>query len=461
MKGFSHFRQSRLRLTVLYSALIAITLISLAGFFYYMLVHTFEQRTEASLAQAYNRALGYFSKDRIEWMDLRTGERMHFAFSSTLYVDWSFLSNDEFALVTRTGAAPSSGSDVPESFVATLKEWAGEDIASWSLRVPGAASPDYGRFSHTSYEGRTYEMIVASVREYGNQLGYLYMGKDTTDDTRVLGQMRAILLALCGGMLLVAVLLGYLFAGRAMIPIANAYRKLRDFTMDASHELRAPLTVLNASVEIVQEQEERLSPFHQEALRCAKEEIRRMKTLVDHLLTLARSDAGVIELLPERIDVARIVRETAATMRTAAVMQGITLRVREAESSAEAAAAQTVGEVCLTADRERIKQLLVILLDNAIKYNVPGGMIDLFIQPGMDRVTIIVRDSGIGIAAEDLPNIFDRFYRADKSRDRSREGAGLGLSIALWIVNAHGGSLTAGSEIGVGSTFTVQLPVRA
>jgi len=88
-------------------------------------------------------------------------------------------------------------------------------------------------------------------------------------------------------------------------------------------------------------------------------------------------------------------------------------------------------------------------------------MVDLLVRPGKDRVAIVVKDSGIGIAAEDLPNIFDRFYRADKSRDRSREGAGLGLSIARWIVSAHGGSLTAGSEIGIGSTFTVQLPVSA
>ncbi|MFC5530830.1 sensor histidine kinase [Cohnella yongneupensis] len=301
-------------------------------------------------------------------------------------------------------------------------------------------------------------MTITTIRHLGDGLEYLYVGRNTTEDTKLLSRMRTILISLCGGLMLVAGFLGYLFAGRAMIPITRAFKKLREFTADASHELRAPLTVMKASVEVVQEHEDLLPPFHREALRTAKAEVGRMAELVDHLLTLARSDAGMIELQREKVDAVQLVQESTRTMRAAASMNGVSVQVHDAPAgNAEALTA----EASLIADRKRIKQLMIILIDNAIKYNVPGGTVELNVRADGNLVAIAVKDSGIGIAAEDLPNIFDRFYRADKSRDRSQGGTGLGLSIAQWIVSAHGGSMTVESELGVGSTFTVQLPTSA
>jgi signal transduction histidine kinase len=433
------FRQSRRRLPLRYSIIIGLTLVMMVAVFYFLLVRTLNENTTSSLNMETSKIIEQLNTHSFD-LQTETGERV------TLTGKWNriFLSDDVFAIITKANGEQST--NIYSATVRTpdlIDQWMMQDIKQWKRDKPTS------QFSHSSPGGYTYRTAVTLIRDGSD---YLYLGTETTDDTRVLRQMRTLLIILGSALLLLASLLGHFLAGKAMVPITKAFHRLRDFTADASHELRTPLTVLNSSVEIVQEHVDLLPPFHQQVLHSAKEEIARMRVLVDGLLTLARSDSGVIELLRESINLVRIVRESVETLYGVAASKEIAVQVNENAS---------VDEAHLIGDRERIKQLIIILLDNAIKYNKLGGFASLSVDMDNTGVVLTVRDSGIGISMEDLPHIFERFYRADKSRSRDLGGTGLGLAIADWIVKAHHGSLTAESEWGQGSTFTVRLPTGA
>jgi signal transduction histidine kinase len=186
------------------------------------------------------------------------------------------------------------------------------------------------------------------------------------------------------------------------------------------------------------------------ALEEALQETARMSDLVDSLLTLARADEGRFDIHREPIDVDPLVREVYETAVILGEHAGLTLSM------------PTLENAVVMGDRTRLRQLLLNLVTNAIKYTPRGGRVDVAVaRRAADEISISVRDTGIGIAASDLPHVFDRFWRADRVRSRASErgGFGLGLAISQWIVQAHGGSLTVQSRLGRGSVFTVVLPV--
>ncbi|HEY0970547.1 MAG TPA: HAMP domain-containing sensor histidine kinase [Gemmatimonadales bacterium] len=229
--------------------------------------------------------------------------------------------------------------------------------------------------------------------------------------------------------------------------LENYFGALRRFTADASHELKTPLTVLRADVERAMHANttatERLV-----ALEEALQETTRMADLVEQLLTLARADEGRFDLHREPVALGPVVRDVLETAHILGEEGGITVRTPVLE------------DVTVMGDGARLRQLFLNLVTNAIKYTPRGGEVEIALRGAGDVVTFQVRDSGIGIAAADLPYIFDRFWRADRVRSRSgaRGGFGLGLAISQWIAQAHGGSLTATSRLGRGSVFTVTLP---
>jgi signal transduction histidine kinase len=227
-----------------------------------------------------------------------------------------------------------------------------------------------------------------------------------------------------------------------------SFSGLRRFTADASHELKTPLTVLRADVERA------MSTGHSStdqlvALEEALHETRRMADLVDSLLTLARADEGRFDLHREPValePLARDVYETALILGEDAGLH-VSLPVLE--------------DATVLGDSARLRQLFLNLVTNAIKYTPRGGSVEISLSRRLHEVTFTVRDTGIGIAAADLPHIFERFWRADRARSRASErgGFGLGLSISQWIVQAHGGTITVTSRLGRGSTFVVALPL--
>jgi signal transduction histidine kinase len=227
--------------------------------------------------------------------------------------------------------------------------------------------------------------------------------------------------------------------------LARALQTKTDFIADASHELRTPLAVILGNAETaLAEKDDRL---HESSLAAIAAEARRMGKLVDDLLFLARSDAGSPpldkEYVPARWLVSRLVEpaEMLARQRAACLTTAIE------------------GEGFLEVDPERIEQAILILIDNAARHSPPDRCVTLSSWVERERLAIEVADAGPGITPEELPLIFDRFYQVKNRRSRKKRGSGLGLSIARTIVAAHGGSITAESQLGQGTRMTIRLPM--
>ncbi|MGH7592745.1 MAG: sensor histidine kinase [Gemmatimonadales bacterium] len=230
--------------------------------------------------------------------------------------------------------------------------------------------------------------------------------------------------------------------------VERSFVALRRFTADASHELKTPLMVLRAGVErslTHPQTPSEIVPALDETLR----QINQMSELVNNLLTLARADEGRASLALTDTDLCTVVAEAGETAEILGEERQIAVTVE-----------LPAGPVALPVDAGRIRQLLMNLVTNAVKYTLPGGSVTIRLVERPDSVTIAVQDTGIGVAPGDLPNVFERFWRADIARSRTGEhpGTGLGLAISQWIAAAHGGAITAQSRPGRGSTFTVVLP---
>jgi two-component system, OmpR family, sensor kinase len=227
--------------------------------------------------------------------------------------------------------------------------------------------------------------------------------------------------------------------------LETAFARQVRFTADASHELRTPLSIIHSHAELALTRD-RTAPEYKQAIETCLRAAKRTKSLVDALLVLARADAGKLDLKCERFDLKDAAEESLAMVAPRAQERKVTLAIE-------------VQAIELEADRTRILQLLTNLLANAIQYNQEGGRVVLtIIQDGAEAV-VSVTDTGVGIAAQDQPHVFERFFRADKARSREAGGSGLGLAICQSIVEAHQGSITFTSQPGRGTTFIVRLPL--
>lgn len=227
--------------------------------------------------------------------------------------------------------------------------------------------------------------------------------------------------------------------------LQSAFEHQLRFTADASHELRTPLAVILSQTELSLSKP-RSSDEYRAALETCQRASRRMKSLIDSLLLLARFDAGHPDLQWHALDLAEVTTESVELLRPLADARKITLT-------------NETTSLSLVGDRERLGQVVTNLLANAIRYNQEGGRVDVRVERVNGHAVVSVSDNGIGIAAEELPNIFRRFYRVDKARTRSDGGSGLGLAICQSVVEAHGGELTARSEPQQGTTLEVRLPL--
>ena len=229
--------------------------------------------------------------------------------------------------------------------------------------------------------------------------------------------------------------------------LEEAFLRQARFTADASHELRTPLTVIRTQAELAL-RGRRTVAEHRATLEACLRAARRMTGLVEGLLALARADAGEDRIAAEDVDLDAVVRESAELLRPAAAAEDVALHCA-AES------ARVRGDPRLLGD------LVANLVDNGVRYNRPGGRVDVSLGREEGQAVLRVRDTGIGIPSEAQAHLFERFFRVDPARSRKHGGSGLGLSIASWIVEAHGGSIEVESRPGAGSTFTVRLPAAA
>lgn len=229
--------------------------------------------------------------------------------------------------------------------------------------------------------------------------------------------------------------------------LESAFRKITQFTADASHELRTPVAVMRTRTELSL-RKPRSAEEYRETVAQVHSELEKTSDLVERLMVLARTDYGAETLQLSAADLGGIVREVCSQGRMLAETKEIGFREHIPDVP-----------VWIKGDPHALRQLFLILMDNAVKYTPLGGHVDVVVGTDDGFAFGLVRDTGIGIAAEDLPNVFERFYRADKARSRESGGVGLGLSIGRWIAEAHAGTIEVQSSLGSGSVFRVRLPL--
>jgi heavy metal sensor kinase len=342
---------------------------------------------------------------------------------------------------------------------------------------------------------QTLRMITVPIRGGDRRgstneiVGALQLGYSTSRVEDALDLLVQALLVIAPVAIVIAALTGYLLAGRALQPVADitrlagqidgddlaarlsldlpndelgrlastfdsmlnridlAFQRQRQFTGDAAHELRTPLALMRSQIDLALTQADTPLEFR-EALTALDGDVARMTSLVGMLLSLARADAGQLAPNRDSVDLADLARDVAEQLEPIARENGIAITT-------------DLAPVTVSVDADMVIQVLVNLIDNAITNTPPGGTITVRVAPGDAATAVVaVSDTGVGIPPEHLPRIFDRFYRIDTGRARSRGGIGLGLAICQAIAHAHDGALSAHTENGHGSTFTLTIPIE-
>ncbi len=321
-----------------------------------------------------------------------------------------------------------------------------DHIRNWN-----SENGDVQVFSRSNEGGRlTSIMITAKTINAGGIGHMIFVGKDVSTLYFGLQRMTYALFAIAVIAVLIAIGISYYMAGRALIPLKEAYEKQRQFAADASHELRTPLAVVMSSADLLLSDQSISSPFLRQIIEDVKDEVKKMSKLVSDLLIVARSDNNALKMQWKTFNLGELLKQNVRLMRPLAQKKNILLE------------AENISDAEITADEQKIKQLVLILVDNAIKYTPEGGKVVLRMNAPLNKmVGFSVMDTGIGIAKEDLDKIFERFYRVDKAHSREMGGNGLGLSIAHEFVNMHGGKINVESVVDQGTKFTVELPAKS
>jgi heavy metal sensor kinase len=342
----------------------------------------------------------------------------------------------------------------------------------------------------TNLEGMQYRIAMQSIEVEG-QTFRIRAAVNTEPFDDALDRFRVVLAETLPALVILASLTGYWLSGRALSPVKEIIRTARgigvqdlagrltvpepqdelrslsetlnemlarieasvkritQFTADASHDLRTPLAVIRSNAELALRRSRTEEEYRETLSRilAASEETTH---LIENLLKLARADTGAESLVFERVDLLTQAREAAEEARILATDKGIQISL---ESSP--------GPFWVFADERALQRLFLIVLENAVKYTPDGGVINIQLASAHGSASAEIRDSGIGISEEDLPHIFERFYRADQARSREPGGSGLGLAIARWIAEKHGGSIEVHSTQGNGSIVRLHFPLAA
>lgn len=304
------------------------------------------------------------------------------------------------------------------------------------------------RLHGTSGERYRYLAAVAPVLDGDKRVGTLYMFKNMEFYYEAAYKTLFWLLCMALVLYMAACYFGYWLAGRNIRPISQMYARQKQFTADASHEMRTPLAVMKLAVQGLREDEDsRLGEFAKESVEMIDSEADRLSRLTENLMTLARSDEENLPAYTEQVDMTALCHKVAAQLALLAEQKQIVLKQ------------ELQADLSVQGDELVLSRLLIILLDNALKYSAAKTTVTLRGARVKEHLVIEVRDEGCGISDEDKTRVFDRFYRVDKARSRSQGGLGLGLSLAWAIVHQHGGSIEAFDNQPQGTVMYVQLPL--
>ncbi|CAM3374717.1 MULTISPECIES: sensor histidine kinase [Saccharibacillus] len=276
--------------------------------------------------------------------------------------------------------------------------------------------------------------------------GTMYVFIDTTARQEILKTLIYAFSAVGLVMLVVLFFFSRFFANRSIAPVREAFEKQKQFIGDASHELKTPLAVINTNADVLLANRDESIRSQEKWLLYIKSETERMAKLTGDLLYLTEMDDSRTGMVQSRFDLSDAVENVMLTMEAVIFEKDLSLDY------------DIEPDLAIVGSREQIVQVTMILLDNAIKYADPRGAVTLSLKRGQGEIALAIRNTGAGIPAEQLPRVFDRFYRTDQSRTRSQGGHGLGLAIAKSIVDQHKGRISAASTPGEQTTFTVELP---
>ena len=423
------FERARVVLTVSYAAALVATLAGIGTVVYVLIRNDLNEEIDDSLRLASSQLEGFiFSEVRPE-LDRDRGDDDHEEAEhdgDRLAV----LSSDVFYL-----AFDASG--------AVLFNPRGVNVEGIDLAGAARDSSDEP-IQHVSGDDADYRV---AIRPLGDGT-YLAVGRSLRLVQHQLDTLRMVFLY--GGMigLGASIAIGFWLAGRTLTPIRHALESQRRFVSDASHELRTPLAVAKANSALILDDPEGNIESHLDQAEAIATELDHLTVLVGDLTTLARADEGRANLLLKPLDLGELAAEVVRDMDALADLLGVGLAI-------ETHPARVSG------DRARLRQLLLILVDNSLKYAYEGGHVRIRCTTEGNRAELTVSDDGDGIAPADQKRIFERFFRADAERTRGKGGTGLGLAIGKWITEAHGGRISVESEPGKGTTFHVRLPLAA
>lgn len=456
------FRGLHLRLTLMY-LVVALALIVLLGVgTYTLLVQYFQSGTDLALQ---HEMANQFRKYGISVPhELATAEASWYARTppATQVVPSSQGSEDEHRESVDEDSGKSSHSELDEAYNAELAAIFMMPVAAdgSAIAVPDAATPpmnpDKSAVAAALQNGSDWRTVQLNSGERVRLLTYRFtgggspaavqLGRTLGDQDHALTRLLMVLLALGGAS---AVLLGagsWWVAGRSLRPAQQAWERQQSFVANASHELRTPLAIVRASTEVALRGLPTRDTDRHELLNDVLQECDHMSALVEDLLLLSRLDAGRLQLEQAKIPLSELLADVQRQTNPLAVKRGVNVAVKEASGTA-------------LGDPTRLRQVLLVLLDNALRHTPQGGSVTLAARPEGSMVRLEVSDTGSGIPIEDLPHIFERFYRGRNGASQSDGGggSGLGLSIAKSLVEAQGGKIGATSAPGRGATISLSL----
>jgi signal transduction histidine kinase len=427
------FERTRKQLTIFFGSILGVVIILITAFFYLTLQETL-QHNEIQKLEDLMIKMSQQWEHRIE-EQVRGKRPMEHEIKN---FEWIFLLSDELIV----WVSPDGKTQISPSRYTQMSN----QLLNWAQR--NEMKSERGERFYVEVGGERQTFLVSS-QVLNDAGGAYWMAIDISSNAALLHTIRLILLLSTIVLLSIAIWLAYFFAGKVMVPIKKSYYRQVEFTTNASHELRTPLSVIHSSVELLEECKDTLPEFEQHVLDSLQDEVRRMIRLVESLLTLARSDSKTLNIKMEKINLGKVSYQMYQAIQPLALAKGIILNLD--------APVPDQGLNFIQGNVDQLKQLIYILLDNAIKYTPPSGKVMItYGTKHNGRTMLQIADTGIGIPKDELARIFERFYRVDKARSRELGGAGLGLSIAADILSNHRAYIHVTSEEGKGSIFEIE-----
>lgn len=419
------FEKLRRRMTCVYAAIFGVLILAIVAAAYTLIWWEILANEKTNLiAQIYHEGE--------EWIESEEPPCSQAAMSSGKMFAYFVAPDGKTVILNQLGDG-----DVGKALLSHQSDWPQNMEGTHLIRMRGANGERY-----------RYLAAVAPVLDGDKRVGTLYMFKNMEFYYQAAYKTLFWLLCMALVLYMAACYFGYWLAGRNILPISQMYERQKQFTADASHEMRTPLAVMKLAVQGLREDEDsRLSEFAKESVEMLDSEADRLSRLTENLMTLARSDEDNLPAYTEQVDMTALCHKVAAQLALLAEQKQIVLKQ------------EIQADLSVYGDELALSRLLIILIDNALKYSSAKTTVTLRGARVKAQMVIEVRDEGCGISDEDKQRIFDRFFRVDKARSRSQGGLGLGLSLAWAIVQQHGGSIKVLDNKPKGTIMYVQLPL--